>query len=99
MSKETDYLKYKMMKCTACNRFISASACNFGCPYCGYTDGWDVKVPPLEGIKGIHDTLKEIKDDKERLRIDGSSNEKSQRVTSKSNKSDHELINRTLKEG
>lgn len=39
MSRETDYLKYKMMKCTACNRFISASACNFGCPYCGYTDG------------------------------------------------------------
>ena len=98
MSRETDYLKYKMMKCTACNRFISASACNFGCPYCGYTDGWDVKVPTLEGIKGIHDTLKEIKDDKERLRIDGSSNEKSQNTVRKSNKSDNGLINSSSEE-
>ena len=39
MSKDYDYLKHKMTKCTACNRFISAMACNFGCPHCGYTDG------------------------------------------------------------
>lgn len=31
--------KYKMTKCMACQKFISAAACNFGCPYCGYTDG------------------------------------------------------------
>ena len=95
MSKETDYLKYKMMKCTACNRFISASACNFGCPYCGYTDGWDVKVPPLEGIKGIHDTLKEINDDKKRLRTNGSSNEKPQRVKSESNEGNNGIVDNT----
>lgn len=30
---------YKMTKCMACQKFISAAACNFGCPHCGYTDG------------------------------------------------------------
>ena len=39
MARETDYLKYKMTKCMACQKFISAAACNFGCPYCGYTEG------------------------------------------------------------
>jgi len=39
MARETEYLKYKMTKCMACQKFISAAACNFGCPHCGYTDG------------------------------------------------------------
>ena len=71
----------------ACQRFISAAACNFGCPYCGYTDGWDVTIPPLEEIKGVGNY------DKKGLRTNGSSNEKSQRSKSKSNKSDHGVVN------
>ena len=96
MSRETDYLKYKMMKCTACNRFISASACNYGCPHCGYTDGWDTKLPQLEEIKGINETLKELNDDKKRLSIDGSSNEKPQRVKSESNESNNGIVDNTF---
>ena len=77
--------EYKMTKCMACQRFISAAACNFGCPYCGYADGWDTSIPPLEEIKGVGN-------DKKRLRTNGSSNEKPQRITSKSDESDNGIV-------
>lgn len=81
---------YKMTKCMACQKFISAAACNFGCPHCGYTDGWDATIPPLEDIKGVGN-------DKKRLRTDGSSNEKPQRITPKSHKGNYDLTVGALK--
>ena len=79
---------YKMTKCMACQKFISAAACNFGCPYCGYTDGWDTSIPPLEEIKGVGN-------DKKRLRTNSSSDEKSQSAVRKVNKNNNEIINGT----
>ena len=31
--------KIKVMQCFMCKKFISAIACNFGCPHCGYAEG------------------------------------------------------------
>ena len=84
--------KYKMTQCTACGNYLSAMACNFGCPHCGYTDGWDTSIPPLEDIKGVGN-------DKKGLRTDSSSDEKPQRSTSKSDKSYYDLTVGILKKG
>ena len=32
-------MKYEMMQCAACGSYMSAMACNFGCPKCGFTEG------------------------------------------------------------
>ena len=32
-------MSYKMMQCLQCGSYLSAMACNFGCPNCGYNDG------------------------------------------------------------
>ena len=89
MSEKKNY-SYPMTQCTACGNFLSAMACNFGCPHCGYTDGWDTTIPPLESIKGVGN-------DEKGLRINSSSNEKSQSTIRKINSSDTEITNKTPK--
>ena len=37
------------MQCISCGSFLSAMACNFGCPNCGYNDGWDSLNNPSIG--------------------------------------------------
>ena len=49
-------------------------------------------MPPLEEIKGVGD------DEPKRLRTDGSSNERPQRITQKSDESDHGIVNRASDE-
>ena len=37
------------MQCMACGSYLSAMACNFGCPNCGYNEGWDKEIDPSLG--------------------------------------------------
>ena len=56
---------YKMTQCTACGNYISAIACIFGFPHCGFTDCLDATIPPLEDIKvvGNGNYQKRLRDD------------------------------------
>lgn len=56
------------MQCVACGSFLSAMACNFGCPNCGYNDGWDsINNPSIGDMNN---------EDRETSKKDGSIREK-----------------------
>ena len=49
------------MQCIQCGSYLSAMACQFGCPKCGYKDGWSIQESQLEIVD-----IEEIKNDSKR---------------------------------
>ena len=49
------------MQCRQCGNFLAAVACQFGCPTCGYKDGWSINESQFEIVD-----IKEVENDSER---------------------------------